>query len=315
MPPLPMPEEVGPFDPEGRAERIRDGWDALAETWDSWSAVVEEWFAPATTALLERLALARGARVLELAAGSGGFTRHLARAVGSEGRVIATDSGPNMVKLLARHARDAGYANVSARVMNAEHPDVNWASMDAIACRQAFMFFGDPQGALRELYRVLRPGGRIGFTVFSGPERNEFMARSLAVLAQWGRPTPTPPTRPDGPGPFSLGSPGRVESMLRDAGFQEVTTQLVPCPLRLPSAGELVRFDRDMMGDLVEDLPADVRESAWEKIEVMCRQYVGEASSGAPAELIVAGGTRPSPGPAREPTPTPGRDPARGPLA
>lgn len=289
-----MSEDRGPFDAAARKERITDGWDALAEKWDSWASVVDSWFEPATKVLLEMVRLKPGDRVLELAAGSGGLTLHLARVVGPEGRVIATDVGPNMVRLLARNARVAGLSNVVARVMDGENPDKSWASMDVVVCRQGFMFFTDPAAALQRLIRTLRPAGTLGLTVFSTPDRNEFMATALSILSRWSRPpdAPAPPT--SGPGPFSLGAPGLLESMARASGFTDVEARTVSSPLRLASLAELLRFYHDILGDLVEELPPEIQRKAWDEVARACRTYAGADSDGAPCEILVVTGRRPS---------------------
>ncbi|MGC2289104.1 MAG: methyltransferase domain-containing protein [Thermoplasmata archaeon] len=289
-----MSEDRGPFDPTARKERISESWDAIAEKWDSWAPTVDAWFAPATAALFDLLQLQTGDRVLELAAGSGGLTLHLAKAVGPEGRVVATDVGPNMVKLAARNVRAAGLSNVVARVMDGEAPDVAWASMDAAVCRQGFMFFADPAETLRRLLRILRPGGRIGLTVFSTPDRNQVMAIPLSILNRWARPEGTTELPSTGPGPFSLAAPGLLESMLGETGFTEVVARAVSSPLGMPSVEELLRFDRDIMGDLVSDLPSEAQKKAWREVAEASAGYARSGSEGAPCELLVVVGRRPA---------------------
>lgn len=281
------------MDAAARKEQISEHWDSVAEKWDAWGPVVDRWFAPATSVLLAMLDLKPRDRVLELASGSGGLTLHLARAIGSEGRVVATDVGPNMVKLAARNARAVGLSNVVARVMDGENPDVTWASMDAVACRQGLMFFADPAGALGRLYKVLRPGGRIGLTVFSTPDRNGFLANPIAILSRWAYPEIDPPATADGPGPFSLSKPGLLESIVREAGFVDVQSQRVSAPLRLPTVDELVRFDREILGDPLGDRPAEVQRAAWSEIARASSAYAGPGSDGAPCELLVVGARRP----------------------
>jgi ubiquinone/menaquinone biosynthesis C-methylase UbiE len=281
-----------------RKRQIVEGWDALAEKWDARAAIVDAWLTPVTTALIEMVHLKPGNRVLELAAGSGGLTLHLARTVGADGRVLATDSSPNMVKLAARNALVAGQKNVTVRVMDGEAPDMNWASMDAVVCRQAFMFFSDPAGTLERLYRVLRPGGGIGLTVFSTPDRNGFMTTPVSILSRWSEPGkisgPVPVGAPTGPGPFSLAEPGMLPSMLQRAGFTDVETRSISSPLHLGSVEEYVRFDRDIFGDIVADLPADVQEKAWREVTQASMGFAAPGSEGAPCELRVVVGRRPA---------------------
>lgn len=294
-----MSDEPGPTDLLDLKRQITDGWDALAERWDSWAPLVEAWLARPTAALIDMVQLTSGARVLELAAGSGGLTLHLARTVGPNGKILATDSGPNMVKLAARNALAAGLSNVRVRVMDGEAPDVAWASMDAVVCRQAFMFFADPGGTLERIFRVLRPGGRVGLTVFSVPEANGFVTIPVTVLSRWAhpersdRPSPIPVSTPSGPGPFSLAAPGRLESILRGAGFAEIAVQAVRCPLRPASLDELIRFDRDIFGDIVANLSPEIQAAAWHQLSETLRRYMAPGSPGVPCELLVAAGRRP----------------------
>jgi ubiquinone/menaquinone biosynthesis C-methylase UbiE len=278
-----------------RKEQIGDYWDDIAEKWDAWGPIVDAWFAPVTAALLASLRLKPGDRVLELAAGSGGLTIHLARAVGPEGRVLATDVGANMVKLAARNIRAAGLSNVVARVMDGETPDVAWASMDAVACRQGLMFFADPASALERFFRILRPGGRLGVSVFTMPERNGFIITPHSILTRWSEPQPdfsSNPT-PNGPGAFSLSEPGLLESMFKRAGFSEVVSRAISMPLRLPSLEELLRFDREILGNPVADKSPDTQQKAWREVAQASSSYVGASSEGAPAELLVVSGRRP----------------------
>lgn len=294
-----MSDEEGPSDAVVRKQQITEGWDAIAEKWNSWAPLVDVWLARATAVLIEMVRLKPGARVLELAAGSGGLTLHLARAVGPKGRILATDAGPNMVKLAARNARAKGLSNVRVRVMDGEAPDVAWASMDAVACRQAFMFFADPAGALERVYRVLRPGGWVGLTVFSEPDRNGFVTIPFSILSRWShpetsdRPRAVPVSMPSGPGPFSLAAPGLLESMLRRAGFTDVETRAISCPLRPSSLEELIRFDRDIFGDIVSDLPPEIQEAAWREVAQASRSFMAPASDGVTCELLVVAGRRP----------------------
>jgi ubiquinone/menaquinone biosynthesis C-methylase UbiE len=272
---------------------IVESWDRRAEQWDEWTPMVDAWFAPPTDRMLEYLRLRPGDSVLELAAGTGGFTRHLARAVGRSGRVIATDSGPQMVKVAHRNAESAGLANVATRVMDGEDPDVEPRSVDAVACRQGVMFFGDPARSFERLARVIRPGGRLVVSVFSVPEHNGFMTTPGAILSRWADPAGATPAPADGPGPYSLSVPGRLEALFRTAGFDGVRVDAVECPLRMPNLDALLRFYRELMGVVVKELPADVQEKAWAEVARACAGYAGPSSFGAPCETLVGVGTVP----------------------
>jgi precorrin-6B methylase 2 len=274
---------------------LQESWNARAEAWDRSAPITDAWFRPATESLLRALALRPGSTVLELAAGSGGLTLSLARAVGPSGRVVATDTGPRMIEILERNVRAAGLSNVEARVMDGERPDTAGGPFDAVACRQGAMFFEGPEDAFRRARERLRPGGRIGVTVFTTPDRNELLARPIRVLQQFSDPSGTAPAPPPGsPGPFALGKPGRIEGFLASAGFADVRSEVVPSPMRLPTVDALLSFYRTTMSDLVKDMSPEQREEAWAAVGEATAEFVGPGSPGAPCEIRVAWASRPS---------------------
>jgi ubiquinone/menaquinone biosynthesis C-methylase UbiE len=283
-----------PPDPATQKAAIVESWNSVAVRWEEWAPLVDAWFAPATARMMAALELREGQSVLELAAGSGGFTRYLAEAVGPRGRVVATDSGTEMVRLALRNATRAGWTQVEARVMDGEAPDVPPSTFDAIGCRQGMMFFADPAAALGRLRATLRPNGRTVVSVFSTPDRNAVVAMPIEVMSRHIA-SPTGP-RPSGagPGPFSLGETGHLEEMFRAAGFTELRSERVSCPLRLRSASEVVRFFREIVLGKLEELPAQDRERAVRELTERAEPFADPAGPGGPCELLVVSGHRSS---------------------
>jgi hypothetical protein len=140
--------------------------------------------------------------------------------------------------------------------------------------------------------RALRDGGRIAAVVYSTPDRNEFFSLPVSIIRNRAQ---LPPPLPGQPGPFSLGGPGVLEKALADAGFQNVTVETVPSPLRLPSAAECVRFERESFGALhqmLAGLPAEDRPGVWDEIGNSLRRFeTGEGFAG-PCEMLIGSGTR-----------------------
>src|SRR5215210_8160785 len=95
--------------------------------------------------------------------------------------------------------------------------------------------------------RALKPGGRIACVVYSTAENNRFFSIPVSIIRKRAQ---LPPPLPGQPGPFSLGGTGVLEEVYRRAGFREPQTRIVPSPLRLPSAAECVRFERESFGAL-----------------------------------------------------------------
>jgi SAM-dependent methyltransferase len=104
------------------------------------------------------LALEPGEAVLDIACGTGAFTRDFAAAVGRDGLVVGLDASPTM---LARAVRDTPHANVAYVRADAERLPFRAAAFNAVCCFAALYLFADPWTALDEMSRVLAPDGRL----------------------------------------------------------------------------------------------------------------------------------------------------------
>jgi SAM-dependent methyltransferase len=111
---------------------------------------------------LERLALVAGEAVLEVGCGTGVFLPGLATLVGPAGRVVGLDHAP---AFLAQSRERLATADLAGRVelveADAQHLPFDDATFDAAHCERVLMHVEDPAGAIREMQRVVRPGGRL----------------------------------------------------------------------------------------------------------------------------------------------------------
>ena len=207
-------------------------WGAAASGWDRWNAWYEATFRPLTEWCCDAAALRPGMRVLDLACGTGQPALAAAARVAPGGSLLAVDIAPEMVAVAARRAQEAGHRHMTCREMDAERLDLPDASVDAVTCACGFMFFPDPVGALAEIRRVLRPGGRVAIGVWDDPSRSPFLTmfgRALAKVA------PAPPPDPTGPGPFRFAAPGELARVLTEAGFTDVCVESMPMPVACDS--------------------------------------------------------------------------------
>ena len=181
-------------------QRMASGWERRRAEIDGVTAPVREW-------LLRELAPRPGDTVLELAAGPGDTGFSAAALVGDGGRLISTDFSPEMVEVARRRGTELGLRNVEYRALDAEHLDLEDDSVDGVICRFGYMLMADPDAALAETRRVLRPGGRLVLAVWSSPDENPWVSLVGRVLV--GRGHMSPP-EPGSPGIFSLGSEDRL---------------------------------------------------------------------------------------------------------
>jgi SAM-dependent methyltransferase len=231
--------------------------------------------------------------VLDIAAGSGGQTIAAARRTGTRGRVVATDISPTILSYAAKAAAEAGLTNVATLEADGEVLDgLPAAAFDAVISRVGLIYLPNQHAALTGMHRLLRPGGRIAAIVYSTPERNQFFSLPVSIIRRRAQ---LPPPQPGQPGPFSLGSPGVLDAALTAAGFTDVRVETVPAPLRLPSAAECVRFERESFGALHQMLagvPEAERADVWAEIATALGQFeTGDGFVG-PCELLVASATR-----------------------
>ena len=107
----------------------------------------------------EALAARPGERILDVGCGPGFYARELLDEIGPSGSIVAVDASPDMLALARQ--RCEGYGNVTFREGNAATLPVDDADFDAALCVQVMEYVPDPEGALREMHRALRPGGRV----------------------------------------------------------------------------------------------------------------------------------------------------------
>jgi ubiquinone/menaquinone biosynthesis C-methylase UbiE len=228
-----------------------------------------------------------------VAAGAGGQTIVAAKRVGSAGYVLATDISSNILEFASAAAQEEGLTNVDTRVMDGEElEELEEESFDAVICRVGLIYFPDQQRALKGMLRALKPGGKIAAVVYSTPENNKFFSIPVSIIRRRAQ---LPPPLPGQPGPFSLGGDGVLEEAYRQAGFREVRTQIVPSPLRLSSAAECVRFERESFGALhqmLSGLPESERGAVWEEIGQELRQFEGSDGFEGPCEMVVGAGVK-----------------------
>ena len=286
-----MPDASG-FDPVQYKETTREQWQETAEAWDRWGPTLEKWLGEATEVMLDLPGVGPGARVLDVAAGAGGQSIAAARRVGPSGAVLATDISPRILEYAARQAAAVGLTNIETKTMDGEEIDVEESFYDAVISRVGLIYFPDQQAALKGMLRALKPGGRVAAIVYSTPERNGFFSIPVSIARRHAE---LPPPGPGQPGPFSLGADGVLAATLERAGFRDVEIRVVAAPLRMASAAECLRFERESFGALHQmlgGLDEGAREAAWQEIENGLARFEGPHGFEAPCELLVAAGTK-----------------------
>ncbi len=256
---------------EAARQQSRATWSAVAPGWYAqrevlWKASrqVSEW-------MVRRLDPQPGDTVLELAAGLGDTGLMAARLVGESGRVIITDFAPEMVAAARQRAQELGVENAEFRLLDAERMDLGTDSVDGVLCRWGYMLMIDPATACAETRRVLRPGGRLAFSVWAARERNPAILLAGRVLVQLGH---VPPPDPEEPGAFVMADLERIRKLIVGAGFAKPEIEEIPFRWRFANQDAYWRFLieasasvspvlRSLLPEAQDTVREQVHEAAW----------------------------------------------------
>jgi SAM-dependent methyltransferase len=123
-----------------------------------------------TERLVELLKVRPGDTVADIGAGTGYFSRRLARRAAPGGRVLAVDIQPEMLVLLTNKMAEAGVTNVVPVLGAITDPRLPPASVDAALMVDVYHEFSHPFEMMEGICRSLKPGGRVVFVEFRGED-------------------------------------------------------------------------------------------------------------------------------------------------
>lgn len=281
------------FDATQYKTSTRKQWQDYASGWSDWAPLLETWLGEATELMLDLAGVEAGSTVLDVAAGAGGQSIAAGRRVGLDGTVLATDLSPAILQHAQHAAAAAGLTNLSTRELDGEElHQLPAGSFDAAISRVGLIYFPNRQQALTGIHHSLRDGGRFATVTYSTAATNGFFSLPVSIIRDRAQ---LPPPAAGQPGPFSLADPEVLEHDLTEAGFHDIAIEIIDAPVRLPSAAECVRFERESFGALHQmlgTLSVDKQAAVWEEIEQALGQYNTADGFVGPCELVIAAGTR-----------------------
>ena len=248
--------------------------------------VYEEFFLPALfQAWPERVAdaalIQTGQKVLDIACGTGVLARYVADRVGSDGSVTGLDLNEGMLAVAKRKA-----PHIEWRTGAAESLSFDTASFDAVVSQFGLMFFEDRVGAIKEMLRVLRPGGCLAIAVWASLEDTPGYAAITSLLQRLFGNQVADALR----APYVLGDPKVLRDLFARAGVADAQITTHEGMARFPSISSWVHTD--IKGWTLADMIDDEQFSLLQKeAESALRQFVaddGSVAFSAPAHIVTA---------------------------
>ncbi len=247
-----------------------EAWDVIAEGYDRYVAPQELDLA---TEALRLVGLQPGERFLDVAAGTGGLSLPAAR-LGAN--VLATDWSPAMIEQFDARVREEGLT-AEGRVMDCHALDLADDSFDVTGSQFGVMLVPDQAGALREMVRVTRPGGRVLVVAYGSPDELEFLQFFVSALKAV---TPEFEGIPDDPPPleFQVSDPRVLLQRMSEAGLKDVRVERATERPTFASGQEMwdwVMYGNPIPGMLVADLREDQRGTLRQVLDGMLRERAG----------------------------------------
>jgi ubiquinone/menaquinone biosynthesis C-methylase UbiE len=224
-----------------------------------------------------------GERVLDVACGTGVVAREVLDRVGPTGEVSGLDADPGMVTVASRLAPQVQY-----RQGVAESLPFSDSSFDAVLCQFGLMFFSDRVAALKEMVRVLRPGGRIAVAVWDTLENTPAYDGIVKLLRRVaGERAAAALTAP-----FALGDKSDVARLFESAGIAEAKIATAVGRSRFPAIRTMVEADlRGWLPVMGVSLPEAQIEQILREAEQVLSSYrvpSGEVHFDSPAHVVTA---------------------------
>lgn len=261
--------------------KVHQTWAGVAANWGRYADALEGHETAVTQRMLDAVTVQPGDRVLELACGPGGLGLAAAPLAGVEGEVVLSDVAEEMVAVAVDRARRRDLANVRGAALDLEDVDQPDESYDVVLCRQGLMFAVDPQRAVHEIHRVLRPGGRVSLAVWGPKAANPWLGVVFdAVSGELGHPVPPPGI----PGPFSLEDSARLRAIVAGAGFGDIGIEDVQMPRRWSSFDEWRTWTTALAGPLATVL-AGIPEASRTAIVERLRSAVAPYTTASGVEM------------------------------
>jgi ubiquinone/menaquinone biosynthesis C-methylase UbiE len=282
---------------ETHLEQIRDqqkeSWNKFSPGWKKWDDLTMKFLRPAGNEIIRLLKPQDNETILDVAAGTGEPGLTIAKTIPS-GKVVITDLADGMLEVAKENASAQGIKNVEFKACDVSELPFEDNNFDAISCRFGYMFFPDMDLAAKEMYRVLKPGGRFATSVWASPQKNFWV---MAIMESIRKHMELEPPPPGSPGMFRCADPEMMKKLFVNAGFSDIAITEVRGHFEIESIEAFWTFMNEVAAPVVSAMSsADDMTRAKIKSDVF--KIIEEKSPVSPVQLesmaMVIYGTKPA---------------------
>lgn len=231
-------------------EQQKDTWNKFSPGWKKWDDITMAWLKPMGDEIIRLLDPENADMVLDVAAGTGEPGLTIA-AMMNGGKVVITDLAEDMLAIARENASLRRIKNIETRACDVCELPFADNTFDAISCRFGFMFFPDMLLAAKEMFRVLKPGGRIATAVWNVPEKNFWVTVTMGAIS---RNIELPAPSQGAPGIFRCAKDGFISDLFSQAGLKNISQNEIEGKLNCKTADVYWNFITEVAAPVVAGL-------------------------------------------------------------
>jgi SAM-dependent methyltransferase len=242
-------------------------------------------FEPWARVLIDLARPKPGERILDVCCGTGVVARLIAPIVGRAGKTVGLDFDAGMIAMGQRMSLD-----VEWRLGDLQHLPFADASFDLVICQQGLQFVPNREAGLKQIYRVLRPSGRIVLAVWTDLSKSPAHAILFDVMgATLGVDMSKPPA-------WSLPDERQLRTLVSSAGFSDIETSVKTLPAKFPSARRFVELivegSSKITRQMLAQLPNERKTAFIDDVAARLRGYEIDTALEVPMESRMVTGCR-----------------------